>query len=130
MYSDEWLPTGHERSPKWREIFETTFEGGSTRLARDEAWLSMLGFPEEEIDGLWSKYGVQIWYGDSPLEPICWLWFFSYLKCPMGWMLLSLMWRKTETTFRRVINSIIDALQPMLDEVRNTFVSTIWRSTF
>lgn len=105
-------------SPAWREIFEATFSGASVRLKEDQGWRSMLGFDEIVIDGLWKKYGRRCRHGDSPLKPVQWLWFFSYLKLPGTWMFLSFLWRQTCTTFTTVINETLNQLESMVDEVR------------
>jgi len=62
---------------------------------------------------------VRFW---SPLEPLCWMWLFSYLKSPTSWMLLSFMWRVPCTTFRTIVNEVIEQLQKTLNEVRTKHV--------
>ena len=108
--------------PEWRAIFERQFAGASTNLASDEGWHSVLGFDEEVIDGLWKKYGAFCIHGCSPLEPLCWMWLFSYLKSPTSWMFLSFMWRVPCTTFRTIVNEVIEQLQKTLNEVRTKHV--------
>jgi len=104
--------------PRWRELFEKVFGGASTRLKNDRGWRSLLGFDEEVIDGLWTKYGSKCKHGDSPLQPKHWLWFFSYLKLPGTWINVAFMWRKPCTTFTTVVNEIVWQLEEMVDEVR------------
>lgn len=110
--------TGHVSNPDFRQIFEQVFEGGSTKLANDEAWLSVVGFTVQEVKGLWRRYGIKIMHGTQPVEPVHWLWLFSYLKSNLNWMWLSLAWRVPTTTFKRIVNSMMDSLEGMVDEVR------------
>jgi len=112
-------------SPTWRDIFEAKFEGASTQLKDDAGWRSMLAFDEDVIDGLWHKYGTRIKQGDGPLPPDRWLWLFAYLKSPGTWINVAFMWRESCTTFSRVVNDVIEQLQPLLDEVR---VKTLFQS--
>lgn len=50
-------------SPDWRGLFASIFYGASVTLSSDEGWLSLIGFPVIEVDGLWKKYGVHLFNG-------------------------------------------------------------------
>lgn len=108
--------------PNWQELFETVFAGGSTRLESNETWNSVCGMPVDVVGLSFKVYGKRLFNGKSPLEPLHWMWFLSYLKASCTWTFLALFWRVSNETFRRVVSGILQDLQGQMNEVRMLFL--------
>jgi len=104
-------------APEWRAILKEQFAGASIESTSDEAFHSLLGFHEDVVTKLWVKYGRQIMDGQQPITPLRFLWFLSYLRSGLKWIYLSIIWRASISTMRRVISSAIKHLSQVVDEV-------------
>lgn len=101
----------------FRQLFERHFEGASTALRGDESFRALLGLPEAVVLSSWIKYGASIKVGNRYLEPIQWMWFLSYLRTSLSWVMLSLTWRVPIETYKRAVKCVLESLTDKMDEV-------------
>lgn len=113
---DDW-----DEKPNWKVIFESCFAGASLR---ERNFKTMIGFPVEIVEILWLTYGSECKVGKTrKCLPEQFLWLLSYLRTSMNWTTLSFCWRQKESTFRACVKDLIDQLDRLVDEVRETFFS-------
>ena len=109
-----------DEKPNWKELFENSFYGASLR---ERNFKAMIGFPVFIVETLWLTYGSECEVGKRKCLPNQFLWLLSYLRTSMNWTTLSLCWRVKESTFRACVKGLIDQLDLLVDEVRETFFS-------
>lgn len=113
---DDW-----DEKPNWKVIFESCFAGASSR---EKDFKSMFDFHVDIVETLWLTDGSECKVGKTrKCLPEQFLWLLSYLRTSMNWTTLSICWRQKESTFRACVKDLIDQLDRLVDEVRETFFS-------
>lgn len=108
-----------EDTPDWKAIFEANFHGASVISSRNDKFLSLVGFDVETLNYLWTQYGERVYVGKRRLNSLQFMWFLSFLRTGLQWNYLSLMWRVSVTTLRRVVNDCLIGFDTICDEVQN-----------
>ena len=109
---DDW-----DEKSNWKVIFESCFAGASL-CERD--FKAMFEFHVDIVETLWLTDGSECKVGKTRKW---FLWLLSYLRTSMNWTTLSICWRQKESTFRACVKDLIDQLDRLVDEVRETFFS-------